>query len=135
MVFTALTELKQEVSNLKAAQQEQAVVTTGLSHATAAGLSGLAASGVASGLSATHLSALDTMKAQIETLTAAEQSRPCHCGDVDNNTTRIAYLEAQLASMQAEASGMATRTGTAAATFFSLSSGGTSGNGASSGGD
>ena len=87
MVFTAFTELKQEVSNLKAAQQEQAVVTTGLSHATAAGLSGLAASGVASGLSATHLSALDTMKAQIETLTAAEQSRPCHCGDVGSNTT------------------------------------------------
>ena len=132
MVFSAFTELKQEVSSLKAAQQEQAVVTSGLSQATAAGLSGLAASGVVSGLPLAHASMLDTMKAQIETLVNAEQSRPCHCGDVDSNTTRIAYLEVQLAAMQAEASGMATRTGTAAATLFSLSSGRAPGNGTSS---
>ena len=110
-------------------------IVRGLAAATAAGLSGLAATGVATGLSAAHLSMLDTMKALVETLVSAEQSRPCHCGDVDSNTARIAYLEVQLASMQAEASGMAARTGTAAATLFSLSSGGAPGNGAGSSGD
>jgi hypothetical protein len=133
LVFTAFKELKQEVTSVKAFQMQQAAATTSLSTATAAGLNGLAATGVSSGLSATHVVMLDKMKEQIEALVIAEHARPCHCEDVDNNTGRIAYLEAQVASMQ----GAATY-GTAAATSFSLGASGTqasAGNGAAGSAD
>jgi hypothetical protein len=133
MGFGAFKDLKQEVAEVKA-------MANGLSSATAAGLNGLAASGMTTGLSAAHASMLDTMKAQVEALVIAEQARPCHCGDVDSNTARIAYIEAQVGMMQAEAAAWGTPattagTGTAAATLFTLNAGGAPGNGAARSGD
>ena len=105
MVFSAFQSLREEVEAIKMTQQQQAAATANLSSATAAGLNGIVPNGTGSGLSAEHISMLDSMKATLEGLVASEQPRPCHCPDVTSNIARIAYLEVQLASMQAAASG------------------------------
>ena len=84
LVFNAFSQLQNEVAGLKVAQQQQAAATAGLSSATAAGITGLAATG----LSSEHILMLNKMKAQVDTLVATEQARPCHCGDVDSRRCR-----------------------------------------------
>ena len=86
LVFNTFSQLQEEVAGLKVAQQQQTAAMAGLSSATAAGITGLAASG----LSGEHLMMLNVMKAQVDTLVATEQSRPCHCGDVDSNIGHVA---------------------------------------------
>ena len=103
MVFSQFHAVREELEALKTTQQQQAAITVNLQSATAAGLNGLASTGVVNGLSESQASMLDIMKSQLETLVATEESRPCHCPDVTSNVARIAYLEVQLASMQAAA--------------------------------
>ena len=95
--------MREELNAVKAVQHQQDAPT-------AAGLNGLASTGMTTGLSAAHASLLDLMKSQVGSLVAAEQPRPCHCPDVDSNTARIAYLEVALATLQAAGTGAPTCT-------------------------
>ena len=88
LVFNAFSHLKGEVAAIQAVQQAQALATAGLSSATAAGIHGLASAGG----SAEHATMLEALRVEVQALVQAEQTRPCHCPDVDSNTARIAYL-------------------------------------------
>ena len=88
-MFGEFASMRDEITALKTEQVRQSVATAGLSSSTVSALNGLASAS----FTGKEFAEMNQMKEQISSIVADRLARPCHCVDVDINTSRIALLE------------------------------------------